>query len=161
MRECQAVVAGIPLPLPLLCHCSPQRCCRRRCCGDTSTGAPHWSGERREAIPTLSDTILLGSPWGLMTCQRKWSARSSGFMVPWQATKCPIFLRRSIITHNASFPLLVDSAVIKSIDIVFNGWCGSSSGFSSPNGACRIGLMRWQVSQWLTYLWMYFRCPGQ
>jgi len=30
----------------------------------------------------LSDTILLGSPWGLITCRRKWSARSSGFMVP-------------------------------------------------------------------------------
>jgi len=53
MRECQAVVAGIPLPLPLLCHCSPQRCCRRRCCGDASTGAPRRSGERREAIPTI------------------------------------------------------------------------------------------------------------
>ena len=26
----------------------------------------------------LSDTILLGSPWGLITCWRKWSARSSG-----------------------------------------------------------------------------------
>jgi len=52
MRGCQAVVAGIPLPLPLLCHCSPQRCCRRRCCGDASTGAPRRSGERREAIPT-------------------------------------------------------------------------------------------------------------
>jgi len=51
MRECQDVVARIPLPLPLLCHCSPQRC-RRRCCGDASTGAPRRSGERREAIPT-------------------------------------------------------------------------------------------------------------
>jgi len=39
MRECQAVIARIPLPLPLLCHCSPQRCYRRRCCGDASTGA--------------------------------------------------------------------------------------------------------------------------
>jgi len=109
----------------------------------------------------LSDTILLGSPWGLITCQRKWSARSLGFMVPWQATKCPIFVRRSIITNNASFPLLIGSAVIKSIDIRSLGQCGSSSGFSSPNGACQIGLLRWQVSQWSTYLWMYFRCPGQ
>jgi len=86
----------------------------------------------------LSDTILLGSPWGLMTCRRKWSARSSGFLVPWQATKCPIFGRRSIITHNTSFPLFVGSAVIKSIDIVSHGRCGSSSDFSSPNG--RVGL---------------------
>jgi len=54
MGECQAVVARIPLPLPLLCHCSPQRCCRRRCCGDASTGAPRRSGEWREAIPTCA-----------------------------------------------------------------------------------------------------------
>jgi len=108
-----------------------------------------------------SDIIMLGSPWGLIICRRKWSARSSGFMVPWQATKCPIFMRQSINTHNASFPLLVGSAVIKSIDIVSHGRCGSSSGFSSPNGTCRIGLMRWQVSQWSTYLWMYFRCLSQ
>ena len=59
MRECQDVVARIPLPLPLLCHCSPQRC-RRRCCGDASTGAPRRSGERREAIPTrCSDSQLV------------------------------------------------------------------------------------------------------
>ena len=109
----------------------------------------------------LSDIILLGSPWGLIICRWKWSARSSGFMVPWQAMKYPIFMRRSIITHNASFPLLVGSAVIKSIDIVSHGWCGSSSGFSSPNSTCRIGLMRWQVSLWSTYLCMYFRCLGQ
>jgi len=109
----------------------------------------------------LSDIILLGNPWGLITCWRKRSARSLGFMVPWQATKCPIFVRRSIITHNASFPLLVGSVLIKSIDIVSLSWCGSSSGFSSPNGVCQIGLMRWQVSQWSTYLWTYFHGLGQ
>ena len=66
-----------------------------------------------------------------------------------------------MITHNASFPLLIGSAVIKSVDIVSHGRCGSSSGFSSPNGMCQIGLMRWQVSQWSMYLWMYYHCPGQ
>jgi len=41
----------------------------------------------------LSDTILLGSPWDLITYRSNWSARSSGSMVPWQVTKCPIFVR--------------------------------------------------------------------
>ena len=81
--------------------------------------------------------------------------------MPWQAMKCLIFVRRLIITHNASFLLLVGSTVIKSIDIVSHGWCGSSSGFSSPNGAYRIALIRWQVSQWSTYLWTYFHSLGQ
>jgi len=30
----------------------------------------------------LSDTILLGCPWGLIICWRKWSARSLGSVVP-------------------------------------------------------------------------------
>jgi len=50
-------------------------------------------------------------------------------MVPWHAPKCPILVSRSIITHSASFPLLIGSAVMKSIDIVSHGQCGSSSGW--------------------------------
>jgi len=56
-------------------------------------------------------------------------------MVPWQAMKCPIFVRRSIITHNASYPLLVGSGVIKSIAIVSHGRCGSSSQAEQANKA--------------------------
>jgi len=89
----------------------------------------------------LSDTILLGSPWGLTICQRKWSAKSLGFMVPWHAMKCRIFVSWSITTHSASFLLLVGSAVMKSIDITSYGRWGSSSGISNLNRACRIGLM--------------------
>ena len=37
---------------------------------------------------------------------------------------------------------LVGSALMKSVDIVSHGRCGSSSGFSIPNGTCWIGLMR-------------------
>jgi len=89
-----------------------------------------------------SDTMLLGSPWGLTICRRKWSAKSFGFIVPWHAMKCPIFVSQSITTHSASFPLLVGSAVMKSIDIASHGRWGNFSGLSNLNGACRIGLMR-------------------
>ena len=88
----------------------------------------------------LSDTMLLDSLWGLITCRRKWSARSSGFMVLWHATKCPILVSQSIVTHNASFPFLIGSAMMKSIDIVSHGRCGSSRGLSNTNGVCRISM---------------------
>jgi len=109
----------------------------------------------------LSDTMLAGNPWGLTTCWMKWSARSSGFIVPLQATKCPILVSRSMITHRASFQLLAGNAVMKSIVIASHGLWGRSNGLSSPNGTCRIGLMRRQVSQWSTYWCTYLHYCGQ
>jgi len=63
-------------------------------------------------------------------------------MVPWYAMKCPIFVSLSITTHIASFPLLVGSAVMKSIDIASQGRGGSFSDFINPNRASQIGLIQ-------------------
>ena len=63
MRECQAFVARIPLPLPLLCHCSPQRCCRCHCCGDASTSAPRRSGEKQFQQKNENLICLLQELW--------------------------------------------------------------------------------------------------
>jgi len=93
-------------------------------------------------IDLLSDTILLGSLWGLTVRQMKWSARSSGFMVPSHAMKCPILVSRSITTHRAFFLLLGGNVVMKSVVIASQGQYGSSSSLSSPNKMCRIGLIR-------------------
>jgi len=56
-----------------------------------------------------------------------------------------------MITHNVSFPLLVVSPVVKSMEMESYGLCGGSIGFSNPNGAYLIGLIRWQVSQLSMY----------
>jgi len=109
----------------------------------------------------LSDTMLAGNPCGLITCWMKWSARSSGFIVSLQVTKCPILVSRSMITHRAWFPLLAGNAVMKFIVIASHGLWGRSNDLISPNGACRIGLIRQQVSQWSTYRCTYLCCCGQ
>src|SRR3978361_2136128 len=95
----------------------------------------------------LSDTMSVGSPCGRMIYVTKLAARSSGFMVSLQATKCAIFVSLSTTTHRALHPSVVGSPVMKSIDIESHGLCGGVSGFSSPKGACLIGLIRLQVSQ--------------
>ena len=95
----------------------------------------------------LSDTMLLGSPWGRTTCFINSSASLFGSIVSLQATKCPILVSRSITTHKALHPSVFGNPVMKSMDIESHGRCGGASGFSSPNGACRIGLIRLQVSQ--------------
>ena len=109
----------------------------------------------------LSEMMSAGRPWGRTTCFTKQSATPVGSIVPSQATKCPILVIRSMITHRVSFLLLAGSPVIKSIDMKFHGLCGGSMGFKSPNGACLTGMIRRHMSQWSTYWWTYLCCCGQ
>ena len=95
----------------------------------------------------LSEKISAGRPWGRTTCLTKLSASSVGSIVPSQATKCPILVNRSMITHRALLPLLVGNPVMKSIDIESHGLCWGLIGFRSPNGACLMDLICRHVSQ--------------
>jgi len=94
---------------------------------------------------SLSDMMSMGRPWGRMTCLTKLSASFVGSIVSSHATKCPILVNRSMITHRASLPLLVGNPGMKFIGMESHGLCGGSMGFRSRKGMFLIGLIRRHV----------------
>ena len=108
-----------------------------------------------------SEMMLVGSPCGRMTCCRNASASSGGVIVSEHGMKCAILVSRSTITHRELSSSVGGSPVMKSMDIESHGRFGGCRGLSSPKGACLIGLIRLQVSQWSTYRLIYFLWCGQ
>ena len=84
-------------------------------------------------------------------CFTKLSVSRVGSIVSSHATKCPILVNWSMITHRALIPLLVGNPVMKSIDMESHGLCGGSKSFRSPKGTCLIGWIHQHVSQWSMY----------
>jgi hypothetical protein len=62
-----------------------------------------------------------------------------------QGTKYRSLVRQSTTTHMASQLFDQGRPVTKSIDMSCQGLSGIGRGHNTPNGACLLGFMRWQV----------------
>jgi len=91
-------------------------------------------------IVPRSVIISFGSLWSRNISLIKLFTNCRAFISFLQGIKLLIFVRRSMTTRIASYASDFGKSVMKSIDIVFHGFSGTSFGCSSPYGACRIPL---------------------
>ena len=76
--------------------------------------------------------ISFGNPWSRNISLIKLFANCRAFIFLWQGIKWLIFVRRSMTTRIVSYPSDFGKSVMKSMDINFHGFPGTSFGCSSP-----------------------------
>jgi len=102
-------------------------------------------------IVPQSVMISFGSPCSQNISFINAFANCCAFISLRQGIKWLIFVNRSITTRIGSYASDSGMSVMKSMDIDFHGFPGTSFGCSSPYGACQAVLVLGQVSQFLTY----------
>lgn len=95
----------------------------------------------------LSDTILLGTPWSLITSLRKILAVSEAEGVPIMGKKWAILERRSTTTRMVVNPSEAGKSTMKSMDTSAHGRSGMGKGLSSPQDLVFWPLLHWQRGQ--------------
>jgi hypothetical protein len=63
----------------------------------------------------------------------------------WQGTKYHSLVKWSTTTHMALQPFDQGRPITKSIDMSYQGLSGIGRGHNTPNGACLLGFVHWQV----------------
>lgn len=61
------------------------------------------------------------------------------------------FVNLQITTKRALNPSDSGKSVMKSIEMISNGWDGIGMDCNRPNGACRLGFAFWHMSHVATY----------